>query len=133
MAMTATISVSPSTVLINQLVNAVITISNSAGSPVNVTGIAPYAFFTGSSAPYDPSINIGAINLGNGVNLSVPASGSLTFPFSFVAFASSTNPYNTGNGTYSISAICNASDGSIFSPTAATVTVNSITLPTTEQ
>jgi hypothetical protein len=133
MAMSATISVSPSTVLINQPANAVITISNSGGSAVQVTNIAPFIFFTGSAIPYDPSANIGAINLGPSVNVSVPAAGSLSFPFSMVFFAPSTGPLGTGGGTYSVNAICQSNDGSVFSPTAATITVNPIALPSTEQ
>lgn len=133
MAMTATISLSPSTALINQTVNAVLTISNSGGAAVVVTSIAPYSFYTGSSVPYHPASNAGVANIGPSANISVPASGSQAFAIPFVFFAPSTGQYGAGNGTYSVSAICQSADGSVFSPTAATVTVNPIALPTTEQ
>lgn len=133
MAMSATISVNPSTVLINQQVNVIVTIANSGGSAVSVTSIAPFGFLTGSAIPYHPALNFGAINLGPGVSTSVPASGSLSFPVSLIVFSPSTGQYGGGSGTFSISAICGASDGSVFSPTAATLTVNPIALPLTEQ
>lgn len=133
MAMTATISLSPTTVLINQPTNLVLTISNSSGGAVNVTSIHPYAYYTGSSAPYDPTVNIGVFNIGQGANITVPASGSLSFAAPAVFFAPSTGQYGAGSGTYSVTAICQSSDGSVFSPTAATVTVNPIALSSTEQ
>lgn len=133
MAMTATISLSLSTVLINQPTNAVLIVSNSGSSAVNVIALAPLVYFTGNSAPYATSVAQGEWALGPGVNITVPASGSLAYSAPFVFFAPSTGQYGAGNGTFSVGAVCQTSDGSIFSPTAATVTVNPITLSSTEQ
>lgn len=134
MAMTATISLSPSTVLINQPVNAALTVSNSGGAAVTMTSIVPLVYATGLTAATSAvSCGIGEAPLGPGQVISVPASGSVIFPFSVVFFAPSTGPIGAGNGTFSIGAACQSNDGSNFAPTAATVTVNPIALPTTEQ
>lgn len=130
MAMTATISALPTTVLINQPSNMTLTISNSGGAAVNVTGIQPTVIPTGATFA---AAGVGVPAISVGVPVSVPASGSLVFPFSVVFFAPSTGPIGAGNGTYSVGAVCETSDGSVFSPTAATVTVNPIALPSTEQ
>lgn len=130
MAMSATITASLSTVLINQPTNLIINIANSGGSAVNVTGIQPTVIPTGAT---NASAGVGVPAISAGIPVSVPASGSLNFPFSVVFFAPSTGPIGAGNGTYSVGAVCESSDGSVFSPTAVTITVNPITLPTTEQ
>lgn len=130
MAMTATISALPTTVLINQPSNMTLTISNSGGAAVTVVGIQPTAIPTGAT---NASCGIGVPAISSGFNVSVPASGSLVFPFSVVFFAPSTGPIGAGSGTYSVGAVCETSDGSVFSPTAATVTVNPIALPVSEQ
>jgi hypothetical protein len=133
MAMTATISLNLSTVLINQPTQATLTISNSSAGSVNVIALAPLVFLTGNSAPYANAVASGEWALGPGVNITVPASGSLSYSAPFVFFAPSTGQYGAGSGTFSIQAVCNTSDGSVFLPTAATVTVNPITLASTEQ
>lgn len=133
MAMTATIAVNPSTVNINQNVAVALTVSNSGGSPVNMTGIVPTAFFTGAPA-IDKAAGgaaLGQPQLGqSGANVTVPAGGSLVFNWNVVFFAPSTRPvYSGSGGTYDVGAICYSNDGSVFSPTAATVTVNPLPLP----
>jgi len=125
MAMTATISLSPSTVQINQQINATITVSNSGGSAVNVTSIQMQSKFTGGSQE-NVGCAFGSPNLGPAAATSVAASGSTVFPVPLVFFAPSTGPIGTGSGTFDVGCIIQSSDGSVFSPTAATVTVNPI-------
>lgn len=132
MAMTATISLLPTTVLINQPVNATITVSNSGGSAVTVTSIQLNSEFTGGSIQAN-GVAFGVPNLGPAAATSVAASGSTVFPVSLVFFAPSTGPIGAGTGTFSVGAVIQSSDGSVFSPTAATVTVNPIALPASEQ
>ena len=134
MAMSATISCAQSTVLINQKVDCTVTVSNSGGSPVNVTGIQPIAYLTGSPGFEENSgLALGLVPLSAGFPVSVPASGSLNFNFSAVFFSPSTGPIGAGSNTYSVSAQCSASDGSNFAPaSAATVTVNPLPLPSSE-
>jgi hypothetical protein len=50
-----------------------------------------------------------------------------------VFFAPSTGLLSAGSGTYDVTAYIKTSDGSYFSPTAATVTVNNITFPLSQQ
>lgn len=134
MAMSATISLSPTTVQVNQQVNATLTVSNSGGSAVNVTSVVPTALFTGAPTYEDgQAVGVGQVNIGPGSNVSVSAGGSLVIPFSLNFFAPSTGLLSAGSGTFSVGAVINSSDGSIFSPTAATVTVNNITFAASQQ
>lgn len=134
MAMTASLTVSPSTVIINQPIACSLTVSNSGGSAVNVLSIQPNAIVHASSPPNAvESAALGVVNLGPGAVVSVPASGSVTYGFSVIFFAPSTGPIGAGSGTFDIGALVSASDGSNFTPTAQSVTVNPIALPVTEQ
>lgn len=118
MAMSATIALSSATAKINQVITATLTISNSGGSPVNVTSIQPVLKLTGAPSNDFPAANAGVASLGPGENVTVPAGGTLVMPFGAVFFASS------GSTTYDVGAVCQSNDGSIFSPTAATVTIS---------
>lgn len=125
MAMTATIAVSPSTAKINQDIKATLTVSNSAGVAVNVTRIQPFIRQTNSNADDNASssVSLPAMSGTSGppISVSVAASGSTVFVFYVRAFAPSTN-----SSTYDVGAVCYSDDGSVFSPTAATVTVQSL-------
>lgn len=134
MAMTATIALSKSTVLVNQPTMASVTVSNSSGSPVNMLGIQPIVTVTGSSPVQNVgAAGLGVVDLGPGTNVTVPAGGSLVFTFGVVAFFPSTGLLGTGSGTYSVSAQCSSADGSNFAPTAATLTVNNPAFDPTER
>ena len=117
MAMTATISASPTTALVNQPVALTVTVSNSGGSALNVTSLRGYALPTGGSQPGRVSANFGKAPLGPGETVSVAASGSQTFLMYVVFFAPSVTTFDVG-------CYCQASDGSQFEPTVCTVTVN---------
>ena len=127
MALTATIALSPSTVKINQPVNAVVTVTSTEASAVTITSIKPYAIYTGATAPMPASVAYGSVNLGPNSNAVIAASGTATFPLSVVFFAPSTGLYSDIAGTYDVSATCQTSSGTIFSAAAATVTVNLLT------
>lgn len=133
MAMTATISCAPDPVQINQKVTATITVSNSGSSSVNVTGIRLYANYTGGSLNPAVAVNYGQPNLSAGATVAVAASGSAIFPVDLVFFAPSTGLLSAGNGTYDVGAQITSSDGSVFHPTADTITVNNITFASTQQ
>lgn len=124
MAMSATIAVSPSTATVNQEVVATITVSNSGGSTVNVTQVDPLAFQTGVSAGSIPSAAVGYQNSASGYAgakqlTPVAASGTALIILSYKFFAPSAS-----GSTYDIKPILYSDDGSVFAPTAATVTVN---------
>lgn len=125
MAMTATIALSKSSASVEMPVNAAITISNSGGAAVNITSCVGSVVNT-SPSPGSPSVAIGTVAQGPGINLSVPASGTLILSYSLIAHAVSPA---AGSGTYSVGAAITGSDGSSFAPTPATLTVTAISLP----
>lgn len=131
--LSATIALSPTTAVTNQTVTATVTVSNTAGgSALTITSIAPVVTYTGGSG--EVSYAAGQVNLGPGATTTVAASGSATFSLALTFFAPSTGILSNGSGTYSVGAICTSADGQVFSPTAATVTVNyAITFPTSQQ
>lgn len=125
MAMTATITTSPSTVVTEQKCTAILVVSNSSAYPVNLTGVIGNSLITGGTAPtYNSGVSIGVVNFGPNAVVTVPASGSLTLTFDLKFHGPSTGYLSTGANTYSVSALCYSDDGSVFAPTAATVTVN---------
>lgn len=128
MALTATISLSQSTVTIHEPTVATLTVSNSGGAAVNMSQITPRINFTGDSATEDAS-SVGVTNsvLINPANQSVPAGGSTIYSFQLVVHAPSTGVDGLGTGTYDVSAQCYGADGSSFKPSsAATLTVNPV-------
>lgn len=132
MAMTATISLNPSTMNIGQQTAATLTISNSGGADVIMTSIEPTCIFTGALPQQTAACALGRCETGPGLNQTVPAGGTLIYTFTVNFFFPSTGIYGTGSGTYSVGANCQSNDGSRFIPTAATITVNPIPLPTSE-
>lgn len=130
MAMTATISVTPSTVKTEQKVTAILTVSNSAAYPVSLVDVNPLVRLTSSVASnYGSGVVVSKINMGPNTNMVVPAAGDLVLTFQ-VKFhgpstASASNLYDdSGSNTFDVGANCKSDDGSSFSATAATVTVN---------
>lgn len=124
MAVTATISVNPSTAIINQPVNGSVTISNSGGAPVTLLYCEPKAKMTGSvSSELNTGMAVSqSVPLGS--PMTVPASGTLVVPLTYVFFAPS------GSSTYDCFCTLQTSDGSVVNASpAATVTVQPIPLP----
>lgn len=131
MALTATITTSPaSTAVTEQKVTAILVVTNGSAFPVNLTSVQGYAIPTSAGASnYNSGVSVGVVSFGPNSNAVVPASSTLTLTFDLKfhgpSTASSTNEYvGTGSNTYSISATCYGSDGSVFAPTATTLTVN---------
>lgn len=135
MALTATITVSPSSTTINEQVTGAVTISNSGGSPVNVVYCQPKARMTGSVTPGEVNTAIAVSNpvLLVGQPATVPASGTLILPVSYIFFAPSVSLGNVQT-TYDCFATIQTSDGSVFNATpAATVTILALPQPVQEQ
>ena len=127
MAMSASIAVNNNNVYINYPIQVVLTVSNSGGAAVNVTGIEPLAYITGATAIDKNACPVAlGLPIGTGTNLVVPAGGSTVFTWGANFFAPS------GSTTYDVLAIVNSNDGSVFSPAAATVTVTALPLPASE-
>lgn len=134
MAMSATISVSPSSVQINQKITATVTVSNTGASSVDVQGIRLYAKYTGGGNAPQTSVAYGQPNLSAGATVSVAASGSTAFPLDLVFFAPSTGLLSDGDGTFDVNAFVQTSDGSYFSCDAvALASVDQITFPESQQ
>lgn len=121
MALSATLALSSATVVINKSVTATLTVSNSAASAVNMLSIRPYAYKTGDNKDDEAPVALGVVPLSSGNIISVPGLSTQTFQFQV------TPQKGSGTGTYSISAIIWAQDGSTFSPaSAATLTAYDI-------
>lgn len=135
MALTASLSLNMTTATVNQQINGSLTISNSGGSPVSVSQLLPHARKTGSSLQdLNTGVAVTGPQLGPNYPNSVPAGGSLVFPLSYTFFSPSSSLAGTGyaDGTFDCRCLCYGADGSVFSPTAAMVTVNPIPQPTLE-
>jgi hypothetical protein len=128
MSLSASISLSPSTIVTNQKCTASVTFTNGASDPARtITGMQPYGVLTGSSLGVcPPAINFGQANLqSTNPSVTVAASGGTSvITFDFVAFGPSTGILSNGNGTFDIGVQCQSADGQVFHPTAGTVTVN---------
>lgn len=133
MAITALVTSTPATALINQDVKCTLTITNSTSSIATVSYVRPTSIFTGASAPMPSAVGSGVANLGPGSTVTIAASGTLVVPFDQVYFAPSTGPLGAGFGTYSIGATIGFTDGTQINATTAAVFVNPIALPSAQQ
>ena len=133
-SVTATIALSPSTVQIGQKVTATVSFTSTVNAAVTVTGMQPHAIITGASEPMPASVAYGVPNLqANNAAISIAASGTAAIPFDIVFFAPSTGLLSAGSNTYDVGCQCQTSDGEVFHPTVATVTVNNITFASSQQ
>lgn len=123
-ALSATLSASPSTATINQLVDVRVAISNT-GSAMNLTSLNITANYNGVPGGKVPAA-FSTLNLGpNSPFLSLPANLTTTVPMQAIFFAPSTGVTGSGSGVYHIGANFSTSDGSITSAAMGTsVTVN---------
>lgn len=134
MAMTATIALTPtSNVFVGQKIVATVVISNSGGSDVTVSSFEPYYFLTPNSTVFTQTEPIarGKGILAYAQTKTVPASGTLNVNFPIVFNAPSGDLSLSGasvvpSTTWSVGCTIVSSDGSVFKPTAATVTVNPV-------
>lgn len=135
MAMTATISLSDSTPVTGQPVTAILTISNSGGSPVSMVAVNPYIQPTGlATYTENTAVALPSVNFGPNVTKVVTASGTLVITFPVVFHAPSTGYLNEGSDTFDVGATCYSDDGSVFKPTATTATVSyAVTFPESQQ
>lgn len=147
MAITAAITMGTATVNTLQQSAASLVVSNSGGSAVQVTSIQPSVVVHGTTQ-VPGGVLIGQPNNGPGQNVTVPASGNVTFNWSVVPMAPNvgvytSNPFpSSGVGgvaivplqpesqpaqfVYDVGAIVTTSDGATTSATTATLTVNAV-------
>lgn len=138
---TSQINLSPTTAVVEQKVGSSLTLSQTGGSSLIATYIndfMPQVWVTGtgssvtSFAVSKPSFGS---SLAGQTNL---FGGSLTLPMSWIFHAPSIYPHagnsvqTLGTQTYSVGAQISLSDGTVIYPTAGTITVNPMFLPSSE-
>lgn len=129
MAVTASIAVSDATLTAGQKTTVTLTVSNSGGAAVLVTGIQPTVTPNGLSSQA-VAVAIGQPMWGAAFSQSVAASGSTTFSWEIVPNAPTTS-YGLAmpaSYVYSIGATVYTNDGSITVATPTTVTVTNPSL-----
>lgn len=115
MALTATITLNTSSAPLEKNIRAYVTVSNPSAQAVSVLYIQPQIKSTQNSFATDrASFGVNAVPV-NQYN-PVPAGGSETFVFD-TAF------YEPSQSTYDIGCLISGSDGSLITPTPATVTI----------
>jgi hypothetical protein len=124
MAITASVAMSSATCKSGQQVIATLTVSNSGGSAVVVTGIEPVVTPNGQTSQA-VAVGVGRPAVGGNFSSSVAASGSTAFPFPVCPNAPTTSAglAMPSSLVYSIGATVLTSDGAITAATPATVTV----------
>lgn len=134
-ALGVTVSVSPSTAIINQMVTATLAISNTGTSTVSLSDVQITANYNGVPGGKIPAaFSKFAIPPGATNSIASGASNAISFPMQAVFFAPSTGVTGSGSGKYYIGAIVTSSDGSITSATTAgQITVNPVSLPLYER
>lgn len=133
MAITATISTTPQGANAGQRLTVTLVVSNSGGSAVTVTDIAPTVTPYGATQQNVPAA-IGLPFLGAGANVTVPASGSTTFSWDVALFAPNAYGSSTLNAYYEIGAVITTLSGStrtVTQPTANAI-VGVLSQPQTE-
>jgi hypothetical protein len=126
MSLSASISLNGiSNAQVGQIVNAVITVSNSNVSATSVLYILPQIFQTGNSLPVDRSTWSGGPVAGVG-NIPVPAGGSEIFVMPIVFQTPSLILDGAIQTTYTIGCLIAGSDGSVFSPTPVTISITGV-------
>lgn len=125
--MTASISLNPSSsVVIGQKVNARLVISNSDTiNAVTLLTVTPLAYPTSGSptTPGSTACALGPVPLTANQPNMINAASSLSIPFTVTFF-------DPSNGTYSVTAYINTSDGSSFAPTPATISIAQLPIET---
>lgn len=126
MAITASISLGPNPVRVNQPTRCVLNVANSGGSDLNIISAYPQASATGISPPPAVSAALGDVDLSTSIHFTVPAGGSVNLPFNAVFFGPSTDPL--GAGTFTVGCQVNMQDGSTVAASTATIVVNQLVL-----
>lgn len=125
MAITASMAVSSATCKAEQSIAATVTVSNSGGSAVNVTGLVPLCSPAGTDLN-SVSVALGQPPIGPGMTVSVAASGSTTFTWNVTPHApqSGFGLAMPASQVYDIGATIYTSDGAITDATSTTLTVS---------
>ena len=123
MALSATITLSSSSIVVGQTVRAFITVSNSGANAVPLSYIIPQIKQTGNTLPLDRSA-FGAGPVAQPGNIPVPAGGSEVFTMDVAFYTPSLILDGAIQTTYDVGCLIgNALDITTVTPTPATVSV----------
>lgn len=127
MALSATITLSPSTARVDQEVMATVAITNGGASPVQVLQIKPRVYFTGNSIPLDgSSYSAGDVPLNGTIVSLIPAGQTASFNF-FIAMHTPSVNYDGTQGSYSVTCEIQGSDVPlVVTPTPVTISVTQV-------
>jgi hypothetical protein len=129
-ALSASISASPGTVIINQPMTANVAISNTSLSALTLTNLQITAAYNGNNVSRIPM----ALSVYNPSSVVLAANSITSVPMTAIFFAPSTGITGSGSGKYYIGALITASDGTVTSAaTGTSVTVNPVPLPAYER
>jgi hypothetical protein len=126
MAITASVSMNPTTITVGTPCTMTVNVANSGGANVTVLNIIPYATFTGGTNQQTTAINFGSAPVGTGLAVTVTAGGNTNFPIGVSPLAGSTGPTGALAGTFTFGALVTTSDGSNVTASTATLTVNAL-------
>lgn len=128
--LSGSVSVTPITATINQMVTANVSISNSASTNLTLTGLSITATYNGVAGGKIPSA-FSTFNIGpNAPVVQIPGNLTTVVPMQAIFFAPSTGVTGAGTGQYYIGATFSTSDGSVTSTaTSGNLKVNPIALP----
>lgn len=124
-ALSAIVTASPSTVIINQPSNLSIAISNT-GSSMTLQNVQLTASYNGSTTSRVPL----AFSVYNPSSVVLAANATTTVPMNAVFFSPSTGTTGSGSGKFYVGALLTTSDGTITGAgISAELTVNPVPLP----
>ena len=122
MAISASITLDRSVTQRNQKVRALLTVSNSGGSPVTILNVVPFVQNAAFPSPQFQTNATGQVI----ANVIIPAGGSNTLVWdTMLETANPTTNYDSppSQNNYNIGCLIYGDDGSITSPTVQTVSV----------
>jgi len=122
MAITATMTVSPSSITVGQTTRAFITVSNSGATAVPISYIIPQIKQTGNTLPLDRS-SFGAGPVAQPGNIPVPAGGSEIFTMDVAFYTPSLILDGAIQTTYDVGCLISDTSGNLVTPTPATCSV----------
>jgi hypothetical protein len=122
MALSATISVNNSSIVVGQVVRAFITVSSTNPNATSIAYIIPQITQTGNGAPVDRS-SYGAGPVAQPGNIPVPAGGSEVFTMDVAFYTPSLILDGAIQTSYSVGCLISDVNGNLVTPTPATVSV----------
>lgn len=122
MSLSATVTLNKSSAQVGQVIRAFITVSNSGAAAVSILDISPQLKQTGNTFPLDRS-SYGAGPVAQPGNIPVPAGGSEIFTMDIAFYTPSFILDGAVQTTYDVGCLISAQDGSLFTPTPATVSI----------